>query len=278
MNSAPAHSALADLEKTASRTESPCGEGTLVARRWGAGPPIVLLHGGGGSWTHWVRNIPVLAATRSVWVPDLPGFGESALPLDGSDADAMTEPVESAIRQAFGDEACDMVGFSFGGMVAGFIAASHPQRVRRLVLVGTPGLGVTPESELPFISWRKLTDPAQRTAAHRHNLNVLMLHHAASIDDVAVALHAANTARDRTKGRKLAFTDTLAHALQRVSCPVYGIWGEEDVLYRSRHDRLRAALKAPDCRELTFIAGAGHWVQYERAASFNETLLRMLAN
>jgi pimeloyl-ACP methyl ester carboxylesterase len=46
----------------------------------GAGPTL-LLHGGTGSWTHWVRNIEPLARQFSVVVPDLPGMGES---LDGS--------------------------------------------------------------------------------------------------------------------------------------------------------------------------------------------------
>jgi 2-hydroxy-6-oxonona-2,4-dienedioate hydrolase len=270
--------AVRKLNDSAFRTESPCGTGAMVWRRWGSGRPLVLLHGGGGSWAHWIRNIPALAATRTVWAPDLPGFGESALPPGGHDADALTGVVEEGLRHVLGDEACDLVAFSFGAMVAGFIAAQHPQRVRRLVVAGMPGLGVSASKELNFISWRKLTDPAEREAAHRHNLKELMLHHDESIDDLAVALQAENTPRDRTRGRTLAFTDAMVHALRQVRCPVFGIWGEEDVLYRSRHAELRAALQAPDFRELAFIPDAGHWVAYERAAAFNETLLRMLAD
>ncbi len=42
---------------------------------------MVLLHGGSGSWTHWIRNIPMLLACgRQVWAQDLPGFGDSASP------------------------------------------------------------------------------------------------------------------------------------------------------------------------------------------------------
>ena len=71
------------LLKTATRTETPCGAGTLVWHVWGqatrhpAWPPLVLLHGGSGSWTHWLRNINALVdAGRWVLVPDLPGFGD----------------------------------------------------------------------------------------------------------------------------------------------------------------------------------------------------------
>ncbi len=267
---------LAALESSAVRMEFSCGDGTMVWRRWGTGRPLVLLHGGGGAWNHWVRNIEALAAVRSVWVPDLPGFGESA--REGGDADALPDTVESGMQAAFGGEACDLAGFSFGGIVAGFLAARLPRRVRRLVLVGTSALGLSSGPRVELRSWRNLIDPAEREAAHRHNLQALMLHDSGSVDGLALALQAQNAARDRMRSRKIARTDALARELPTLRCPFFGIWGAEDVLYKSRHDELRAILKtAPDFRELVFIAGAGHWVQYERAAQFNATLLRMLA-
>src|SRR3546814_20757568 len=60
----------------------------MVWRLWGDGPPLVLLHGGHGSWTHWLRNIPVLAEHFTTIVPDLPGYGDSDLP-------SLTNPVEA---------------------------------------------------------------------------------------------------------------------------------------------------------------------------------------
>lgn len=268
---------LAALDAAATRMEIPCGDGTMVWRRWGEGPPLILLHGGGGAWNHWVRNINALSAVRSVWVPDLPGFGESAVPPEGGDADTLPGYVESGARAAFGDAPCDLVGFSFGGMVAGFLAARMPQRVRRLVLVGTPGMGLSSKVVVDLRSWRRLADPAEREAAHRHNLLQLMLHDAASLDALALALQAENTARDRLKDRKVAFSNALAREMPQIRCPLHGIWGEQDALYTSRHEELRAVLATvPGFRELVFVAGGGHWVQYERAAQFNRTLLRML--
>ncbi len=61
---------------------SACG---TIWRRWGEGPPLVLLHGGAGSWTHWIRNIDALAADRTLWIPDLPGLGDSPLPPEPRD-------------------------------------------------------------------------------------------------------------------------------------------------------------------------------------------------
>jgi 2-hydroxy-6-oxonona-2,4-dienedioate hydrolase len=77
------------LVAQAVRRTTPCGAGDLVWHVWGqARPgvrPLVLLHGGSGSWTHWVRNLDALvAAGHQLWVPDLPGFGDSAPPLSGA--------------------------------------------------------------------------------------------------------------------------------------------------------------------------------------------------
>ena len=55
------------LRSRATRAETPCGDGALVWHRWGpaTGRPVVLLHGGSGSWTHWLRNIDALADAGS---------------------------------------------------------------------------------------------------------------------------------------------------------------------------------------------------------------------
>ena len=60
----------------AQRIETPCGDGSMVWRVWGSGPPLVLFHGGYGSWMHWIRNVLVLAREFTVIAPDLPGLGE----------------------------------------------------------------------------------------------------------------------------------------------------------------------------------------------------------
>ncbi|WP_457280123.1 alpha/beta fold hydrolase [Polaromonas sp. P5_D5] len=275
--------ALAML-RTASRFETPCGDGTMVWHTWGQATrrpglaPLVLLHGGSGSWMHWLRNIPALAASgRWVLVPDLPGFGDSAAPLRGTDADVLPEPVEQGLALLAGEAACDLVGFSFGGMVAGFVAERFPARAARVVLVGAPGLGVAPEKAIRLRAWRHITDAGQRDEIHRHNLAALMLYRADAINELALRLHIANVLRDRMKGRSLARTGALAQSLARLRCPVWAIYGEEDALYRGKLDGLRAALeRAADFRGLALVEGAGHWLQFERAEAFDKALLTTL--
>jgi 2-hydroxy-6-oxonona-2,4-dienedioate hydrolase len=272
------------LQRSASRFETPCGAGTMVWHTWGQAArrpelaPLVLLHGGSGSWMHWLRNIPALAASgRWVLVPDLPGFGDSAAPPHGTDADVLPEPVERGLGALVGEAACDLVGFSFGGMVAGFLAQRFPARAARLVLVGAPGLGVAREKTLRLRAWRHITDAAERDVIHRHNLAVLMLYREEAITGLALRLHIANVLRDRMKGRSLARTDALAQALAGVRCPVWAIYGREDALYRGKLDALREALaRDADFRGLALIDDAGHWVQFERAEAFDKALFTAL--
>ena len=52
---------VARIESASERIEAPCGDGHMVWHKWGAGPPVLLFHGGYGSWTHWIRTVPALA-------------------------------------------------------------------------------------------------------------------------------------------------------------------------------------------------------------------------
>lgn len=261
------------------RLATPCGDGEIVWHTWGrdGDEPLVLLHGGSGSWTHWIRNVEALAAAgRRIVVPDLPGFGDSARPPGGQDADFVAPAVADALPALVGEGPVDVVGFSFGGLCGGLMAQSHPHRVKRLVLVGAPGLGLR-DRRLPLQSWREAATEEGKLAAHRNNLGVLMLH-PENVDDLAVALQAANVPRDRMHRRRLALTDALARTLPLLQCRVDAIYGEQDALYVDVLPALRGKIAlAPYLGELVVMPGAAHWLQYEQPAEFHRALLRLLA-
>jgi pimeloyl-ACP methyl ester carboxylesterase len=271
------------LAKATRRTT--CFEGqTLVWHTWGercpGKLPLVMLHGGSGSWTHWIRNIDALLAQGlELWLPDLPGFGDSDPPAVGADADAMLAPLHAGMAQ-LGLLPCQLMGFSFGGMTAAMLAAAYPQAVERLVLVGAPAMGVVQEKQFSLKGWRHLSDPAEQLEMHRYNLGALMLWDAAKIDGQALALHQHNVLRDRLPRRRLANTDILAQSLPQIACPVAAIYGAYDALYKSYMPALEHKYRAvtPQLQAFVRLPDSGHWVQYEQPEAFLATLLPLLAS
>ena len=257
------------------RAETPCGDGAMVWRYWGEGEPVVLLHGGSGSWTHWIRNIPTLLAFgRQVWAPDLPGFGDSATPLGGSDADAVVAPLTIGLREVLGPGPHEIAAFSFGSLVAVLLAVQQPNLVSRLMLVGLPVQPLPHGRGAALPPMRAAITSEERAAAHRVNLAAIMFHESSRIDNDTVALQATNVARDRMRSRKLVTTDACANAVRALQCEFECIWGGEDVLYRDRWADVHAACEANrHCARVALVPDAGHWVQYEQAEAFNQLLV-----
>jgi 2-hydroxy-6-oxonona-2,4-dienedioate hydrolase len=257
------------------RAETPCGEGVMVWRCWGEGEPVVLLHGGSGSWTHWIRNIPaLLACGRQVWAPDLPGFGNSAAPPGGGDADAVVAPLAIGLREVLGPGPHEIAAFSFGSLVTVLLAVQQPSLVSRLMLVGLPALPLHHGRGVALPPMRAAITTENRAAAHRANLAAIMIHQASLIDDDTIALQAVNVGKDRMRSRKLIITDACAIAVRALQCEFECVWGSEDVLYRDRWAEVHVACVAsPRCARLTLVPDAGHWVQYEQAEAFNQLLV-----
>lgn len=243
--------------------------------------PVVLLHGGSGSWTHWVLNIvPLLDSGRRVLALDLPGHGDSDGP-QGSGGAALADRLAACwpqlVRACAHGQVPDLVGFSLGGLTAGLLLATHAVAVRRLVLVGAPGMGL-PAQRLDLRGWRHLPSPAQQEAVHRHNLAALMLHDARRIDGLALQIHRANVVRDRLVRRRRTPPDALVRWLGQIQRPIHAIYGAHDVLYGAYLPQLTEAFSAaaPQFARLQLIDHAGHWVQFEAAPAFNTALLRAL--
>src|SRR5438270_12233852 len=96
----------------ARRIETPCGDGHMMWRLWGEGPPLVLLHGVYGAWTHWIRNVIPLSRAFTVAAPDLPGLGESATPPEPHTADGLASIIIRGLDILFSGHAdLNIAGF-----------------------------------------------------------------------------------------------------------------------------------------------------------------------
>ncbi len=274
---AEAAQALLDrLDRAARRWETPCGDGTIVWRGWGSGPAVLLLHGGAGSWRHWVRNLAALTPGYTVLAPDLPGLGDSAPAPDPMSAESIGALMSGGLDMVLGPSApVHVAGFSFGGVIAGVVAANAGPRLRSLTLIGTGGLG-PPNRSVELVRVRDKTG-AERQEAHRENLLRMMLANPASVDALALEIQEQNANRARLNSGFMWMSRALHEALPRVHGHVHGIWGEQDLSDRAMLDTRVALLRQarPDV-EVEMIPRVGHWAFYEAAEHFNATLLRIL--
>jgi 2-hydroxy-6-oxonona-2,4-dienedioate hydrolase len=267
------------LDKTSTRRATPVGDGELVWRIWGRGEPLVLLHGGTGSWMHWMRNIEDLSRDYMLLVPDIPGSGDSASPGLPTSVEQVAAALVAGIDAIIGPQArFAIAGFSMGGLISGFVTKLAGERVTTLVLVGAVGTTARRGTMAPMKSWRRLpTDDAKREA-HRTNLEILMVRDPKAVDAPALYMQFHNAERSRVRGKHINRTGDLSTTLPSFKGRLASIWGEHDAtagpyLYE-RREKLDAFKPGST---FDVIPGAGHWVQYEAPDEFN-TLLRKRLN
>jgi pimeloyl-ACP methyl ester carboxylesterase len=264
--------------------ETPCRRtnGGVAYREFGTGEPLILLHGGAGSWLHWVRNVDALAARFRVLAVDAPAFGDSAAVPDDITDEGYVELVRRAVDEmAAGARRIHLAGFSFGGFVAAELAVRLAPRTASLSMTGGAGYG--PPDGRPFMldSKRRLRtrlgrppSEAELRAMHAENLAKLMIWDEAKIDDWAIGMQHRNVARTRFDSRRLSWADGTPELIGRLSCPVLVVYGEHDAAaippVPERIRRCRAA--RPDV-ESHVIPGCGHWAMYEAPEVVNRLML-----
>ena len=239
--------------------------------------PLLLLHGGFGSWTHWIANIEALRSGYEVWTVDLPGLGNSGdLPAPCS-VEHIAELIFAGwTHVSTADQPFDVAGFSFGGMVAGRLALLAGEGCRRCILIGAVGFGPLQVQVELLPPPGPGTDQQLADDTHRENLKRLMLHDVDRIDSLAVCIHAHNLARSRLRSRGLAVSNQLAETLPHIRAELTGIWGEFDATaggaacIATRREMFAGAQPGA---AFHLLPGVGHWAMYESPASINRLIL-----
>jgi 2-hydroxy-6-oxonona-2,4-dienedioate hydrolase len=243
----------------------------LHAHVAGGGPPLVLLHGGHGSWTHWTRNIDVLAQHFRVIAFDLPGYGASPDVPKDIPTDDYVSWVADAVAAVAAADSIELIGFSFGGALSARIAPRLGNAIRRVSLLGPSGFGARAVTELD-----KLPPPGddRRIAIAAANLGSFMLAKPAAPDDPVVAIQLANIDGTRFDSRRVSRRSTMLDDLPRIPAPVQMIWGAHDKLpipsLEARAEECRRA--RPDVR-IAIVPDGGHWIQYDQPDAINRLLI-----
>ena len=132
-------------------------------RTAGSGPALLLLHGIANSSETWERVAPLLSERFTLIAPDLMGHGESATPRGDYSLGAHASGARD-IATALGHERMTVLGHSLGGGIAMQFAYQFPERVERLVLVSSGGLG----REVHLAAARRLAARRRLRAARAH--------------------------------------------------------------------------------------------------------------
>jgi pimeloyl-ACP methyl ester carboxylesterase len=187
----------------------------------GTGTPVLLLHGWGSSLETFHGMGGDLGRLFQVTAFDFPGHGESDLPPGTWHVDDFVE-LTLGLMAALGIEKAAVLGHSFGGRVAIKLAAAHPEKVERLVLVDSAGVP-------PPRTWRR----TMRGAASRL-ANAMGRHLGTPGQAIRRAIVRRIASPDYLNAGPLRATfvaivnEDLRPSLPAIKCPTLLVWGDQD--------------------------------------------------
>ncbi len=231
---------------------------TLWVSDSGAGTPVVLIHGLSGSGSWWRRNIPALAEKHHVYALDLAGFGKNRSFRSSTLPPSFEDLVALVVRWIEGtfDETVHLVGHSMGGHLAIHVAATRPDLIRSLTLVGSTGI---PFDLKPLAHLRHATHPPKQAISFSPLLARDFFR--AGPSSVAVA-----TAR--------ILTDDARDAMHHLRLPTLLVWGDRDPFVPESYGvRMQQEIRGAS---LVVVPGAGHVAMWDNAEAFNHELLEFL--
>ena len=233
-------------------------------------PVVVLLHGFGSSlhtWDAWAQG---LSATHRVIRLDLPGSGLSPPDPDNDYTDARSLQLLLRLLDALGVQRASWVGHSMGGRIAWTLAARHPERTDRLVLVAPDGF-----ASFGFAYGEPMQVPASWSLMHhvlpravlRMNLQAAYAQSQSLTDALITRYHALL----RAPGARQAMLERLRQTvlqdprpwLGQIRAPTLLVWGEADAMIPFGH--AQDYLQAIPGSRLAALADTGHLPQEEAA-------------
>lgn len=237
-----------------------------------SGSPLVLIHGLGARAEDWAQLAPYFArAGYRVYLPDLPGYGESDMPVNFSYSIADQAQVVTGFLDTLGLKQVDLGGWSMGGWIVQVVALHHPERVNRLILFDSAGIYARPEWNTALFTPTSANQIAQ--------LNALLMPNPPSIPgfvaaDILRLSRSHGWVIQRALASMLTGRDTTDSQLPQLRMPVLIVWGGLD-----RITPLAQALKihaSVPQSQLDVIQGCGHLAPSQCAPAIAPTALQFL--
>jgi non-heme chloroperoxidase len=231
-----------------------------------AGHPVILLHGYTDSWFSFSRVLPLLAASYHAYALDQRGHGDSERPASGYAMRDLAADVV-AFMDAQDLPQATLVGHSMGSLVAQEVALAAPERLTRLVLVGS-GTSLHNEAMLEF---QRMVDALQDPvpAVFAREFQVSTIHHPVPEDflDAAVAESLKLPASVWQYALMGQLAVDYAAQLGRIQTPTLILRGDQDTVFtRAAQDALVVGLAATAVSKV--YSETGHALHWERPAEF----------
>ena len=244
----------------------------------GTGRPVVLVHGSGpgvSAYANWRLTIPALSQELRVLAPDMVGFGFTSRP-EGVRYELRTWSDQVlGFLDALGLERASVVGNSFGGAIALDLATRHPDRVDRMVLMGSVGVPFPITEGLDAV-WGYEPSPA----AMRRILDFFAYSRELVDDELAEVRYRASiqpgfqeSFGSMFPAPRQRWVDAMVTTDEAIPPLPY-----ETLLVHGREDRvipLATSLRLLELvprAQLHVFGRCGHWSQIEHAAAFNRLL------
>jgi pimeloyl-ACP methyl ester carboxylesterase len=249
----------------------------------GAGDPVVMLHGSGpgvSAMANWQHNIGMLSQRFRVLAPDVVGFGATERPDDVVYSLRTWTDHIWAFLDAHGIEKTAIVGNSLGGRIALQMATDRPDRITKMVLMGTPGVGMTLTDGLAALRAYEPSHDAMRDLLRNYFAvdpamitdELVAIRYEASIADGAYEAYRTMFFDPRHTGSELGITEDEVRA---IATPTLLVHGREDKVVSVRVSVTMLGL-LPNA-DLHVFSACGHWTQIERADEFSALVANYLA-
>jgi len=232
----------------------------------------VLVHGLGGRADDWQKLAPQLAkAGFRVYLPDLPGYGESEKPANFSYSVSDEGRIVAGFLDALGLKQVDLGGWSMGGWIAQLVAVAHPDRIRRLMLFDSAGLYMKPDWDT------RLFTPD--SAAEIDKLDTLLMPNPPRVPgfvarDILRTSHQHAWVMHRAIDSMLTGRETTDRLLPSLKMPVLIVWGAVDhITPLSEGEKMHQLIPQS---QLTVISGCGHLAPNECAAKIGPVAVDFL--
>lgn len=249
----------------------------------GSGDPVLLIHGSGpgvSAWANWRAVLPRLSENHRVIAPDVLGFGYTERP-DGVTYDLATWTEHLVgFLDALGLDRVAVVGNSFGGALALNVATHHPDRVSKLVLMGSAGVPFEITEGLDKVWGFEPSLPAMVDL-----MDVFAYDRSLLTEDLArirleaatrPGVHEAYSAMFPAPRQRSVEAMTVPDAdIRSLTQPTLVIHGRDDeVIPLSNSMRLHELIEQS---QLHVFGQCGHWVQIEHTADFTRLVGDFLA-